>query len=185
MSADREKLKAAIAEFSYRENHEQPFKLASGKLSPFYCDLKQTLLQPVYLRIAAQLLWEKIKPLSPELVGGLTMGADPLVYAISMQAEKENYSCLPVIVRKEEKSHGSGNRFECLKGAKSGNKKLVLIDDVITTGGSTLKAYHALKETFAMTDAFCLVDREEGGAKLMADHNLNLQALFQIKDFKL
>jgi orotate phosphoribosyltransferase len=83
LAADKASLKEAIRRFSYRENHEEPFTLASGKKSPYYFDLKQTLLQPKYLalagRVVAQTIAEHYR--GQVVAAGLTMGADPIIYA--------------------------------------------------------------------------------------------------------
>jgi orotate phosphoribosyltransferase len=184
MITARELLKKAISKYSYRENLEQPFTLASGKQSPFYCDLKQTLFQPEYLKLAATLFWEKLTELQVNAVGGLTLGADPLVYSIALHAEHVGEKVFPVIVRKETKDHGSKKRFECLGSLKDKGDSLVLIDDVITTGGSTLKAYDALKDNFQIQHALCLVDREEGGHKAMADNGIKMHSIFKLVDFR-
>ena len=81
-------LKKYIAEHSYKENHENPFSLASGKKSPYYVNLKNTLLHPQYLAIATSAMLDKILSTTEiDAVAGLTMGADPLLYAISLKSE--------------------------------------------------------------------------------------------------
>ena len=184
MTSTRDLLKNAISEYSYRENFEQLFTLASGKQSPFYCDLKQTLFQPAYLKLAAAQLWEKLAEKQPYAIGGLTLGADPLVYSIAMHAESQGEQVYPVIVRKETKDHGSKKRFECLASIKDQGKTLVLIDDVITTGGSTIKAYDALKDSFQIAQALCLVDREEGGYEAMSALGIEMRSVFKLSDFR-
>lgn len=181
-----EKLKRRIREYSYRENHEEMFTLASGKKSPYYFDLKQTLLEPEFLELAAKEMGALMKRTLgglPEGLSGLTMGADPLVYAIAVGAIGEGRRVYPLPVRKKTKGHGSQKRVEGLVDeARRG--VVVLVDDVITTGGSTLQAWEALQEVgIEVKDAFCVLDRLEGGGEAMLEKGLRLHHLFTRKDF--
>ncbi|MDH5716402.1 MAG: orotate phosphoribosyltransferase [Spirochaetia bacterium] len=187
---EKENLKNAIKTFSYKENHNELFTLASGKKSPYYFDLKQTLLQPIYLRAAGScmlyLIQEKLGKL-PKAAAGLTMGADPLIYSISLLTAEINEPILPIIVRKQEKDHGSQKKIEGLlnKIKNINNEEIVLIDDVITTGGSTLKAYEAIKEAgIPVKYAFCVLNRFEGGSENLMKHNIELFSLFNLDDFR-
>ena len=181
-------LKKAIREKSYKENHKQPFLLSSGKKSPYYLDLKETLFIPRYLNMACILMLEKILhhlPSPPGALAGLTMGADPLVYGISLVAERKNFSILPIIVRKQEKDHGSKKKVEGRIRQLNQNEEIILIDDVITTGGSALKAYQAIcEEGFKPKFVFSLVDRKEGAYESFRDKEISHFSLFQIDDFK-
>lgn len=188
----------AIKTFSYRENYKEPFKLASGKTSPYYFDLKQTLLQPYYLQMAASLITQLINDTSEKPVkglAGLTMGADPIIYASVLHLmSRLNYendeqvtqqTVWPVVIRKASKEHGSKKRAEGLiQNLKTGDR-VVLIDDVITTGKSTLEAFEVMKQAgFQITEAFCIVDRKEGGAQNLLEHGVKLVPVFELQDFK-
>lgn len=193
-------LKNAIREFSYRENHETPFTLASGKKSPYYFDLKQTLLEPRFLaltgRLVAQTLSEHYK--ENVVAAGLTMGADPIIYAACLAAQNGSLTSesplfrngiiptkiLPAIVRKEAKDHGTGKKIEMLKNIDV-KTPCAMIDDVITTAGSTLKAAHAMREAgFTVRHAVCVLDREEGGSETLAKEGICLLPLFRASDFR-
>ena len=184
-------LKNAIKEFSYKENFDNPFLLTSGEYSPFYIDLKQILLNPKYLYMASQLILDKIIEVlndTPIAIGGLTMGADPIIYATTLLAQTHNITMYPLIVRKEPKNHGSKKRIEGLMTPllnSNKNNSIVLIDDVITTGMSTLKAFEAFKdsETNLPKYAFCLVDREQGGENKLLENGINIHSIYTIKDF--
>lgn len=211
LAADKASLKEAIRRFSYRENHEEPFTLASGKKSPYYFDLKQTLLQPKYLalagRVVAQTIAEHYR--GQVVAAGLTMGADPIIYAAVLahgRAEAGGGSLtgrspadalvadglsginppeiIPAIVRKEAKDHGTGKKIEMLKGIDTATP-CVMVDDVITTAGSTLKAFAAMREAgFSVKHAVCILDRGEGGAAALAENGVELLAVFTAAEFK-
>lgn len=177
----------AIQKYSYRQNYAQPFSLVSGKKSPHYFDLKQTLLQPQFLAIAGELLFKKIEEVFqndlPVALAGLTMGADPLIYATSLYAHHNNIPLLPIIVRKASKEHGSQKRAEG-RLSKVDGQTTVLIDDVITTGGSTLQAHQVLLELdIQPKHAFCIVDRLEGGSQALQKKSVFLHSLFTLEDF--
>ena len=183
----KERLKNAIREFSYRENYDAPFRLASGKTSPYYLDLKDTLLQPKYLKLSSEVILRQILntfKTPPMAMAGLTMGADPLIYGISLSAIQDDLIILPLIVRKQEKDHGRKKKIEGHLPRIQTDQEVILIDDVITTGSSTLKAYEALKEAdLEVRHAFCLVDREEGGLSNLSKQGIKIHSIFKLKDF--
>jgi orotate phosphoribosyltransferase len=185
LETGKTELKEAIRKFSYRENHEEPFTLASGKKSPYYFDLKQTLLQPEYLALAGRIVATTVADqyFGEVVAAGLTMGADPIIYAACL-ARVEPTRLLPAIVRKEAKDHGTGKRIEMLKEIDP-QTPCVLIDDVITTAGSTLKAFAAMKEAgFIVRQAICILDRGEGGRAALAENGVELLAVFTAAEFK-
>lgn len=182
----RNELLAYIKEHSYRENHETPFTLASGKKSPYYFDLKQTLFHPIWCNKAVELMFKQIKEVTPNVkaVAGLTMGSDPLVYLIAMSQSTENL-IYPIVIRKKSKDHGTAKRAEGLISALKPSDEVVLIDDVITTGGSTLQADEVLRELgFKPKHAFCVVDRKEGGKENLQARGVELHSLFDLDDFR-
>ncbi len=184
----RSKLKEIIQENSYRENHEEPFLLASGTSSPYYLDLKQVLFVPEYLHLFCEVLLSKIiEMFNAPVVGvaGLTMGADPLVYGLSLAGHQKKIIILPLVVRKEEKDHGSKKQIEGRLDKLDLNIPIVLVDDVVTTGGSIIKTYEALqKNGFSSKFALCLVDRCEGAIESFKKRQIQLSPLFELKEFK-
>ena len=184
----KERLKNAIIRFSYKEDHDAPFQLASGKTSPYYLDLKQILLQPEYLRLSAKILLDHILNIlgsSPIAMAGLSMGADPLIYGISLEAIQRGVTILPFIIRKKEKDHGSKKKIEGRYLDIEPRQEVILIDDVVTTGNSTLKAYEALKEVgLEANHAFSLVDREEGSLLNFSKEGIKIYSVFKLKDLK-
>ncbi|MBL8034471.1 MAG: orotate phosphoribosyltransferase [Leptospiraceae bacterium] len=184
-NADKAALKEAIRKFSYRENHAEPFTLASGKKSPYYFDLKQTLLQPQYLRLAGRLVAATIgeRYVGDVVAAGLTMGADPIIYAACLSRENPPL-LIPAIVRKEAKDHGTGKKIEMLKGIDT-TTPCVMVDDVITTAGSTLKAFAAMREAgYSIRHAVCILDRGEGGREALAQNGVELLSIYTAVEFK-
>ena len=144
------------------------FTLASGRRSSFYFDSKLTTLQPEGAYLAARCILDLVARLDApiEAVGGLTLGADPIVCAVTAVSYLEGTPLPGFIVRKETKGHGTGRAVEA---APSAGTPVLIIDDVVTTAGSTLKAIEAAEEAGLKVAAVtCLVDREEGGAEALA-----------------
>lgn len=140
------------------------FTLSSGAKSELYIDARTTTMSPDGLAlIGPQALKVVQDNWKPDSVGGLTLGADPISYAISYASmlAGDNPSVRCFTVRKEAKAHGTAKRIE---GSFAPSDKVVVIEDVITTGGSALKAIEAIRETGAtVVGVLALVDRQEGG----------------------
>lgn len=160
------------------------FTLASGKQSDLYIDCRVTALDPFGARMIGTLGWHAVRSkihsgkLSVQAIGGMTLGADPISLAIGMcsSAEHPDEALQVFTVRKEPKGHGAGKQIE---GNFTPGNSVVVVDDVITTGGSTLKAIDAI-EREGGTVAFCivLVDREEGGRQAIEARGVHVIPLF-------
>jgi len=154
MSAARQELLQLLARKSFRLGQ---FKLSSGGTSDYYVDCRTTTLDARGAQLTGQVFLEEIRKQSwnPAAIGGLTMGADPIVVAAAVTSGEIN----GFLVRKAEKQHGTGRRIEgfCEKGAR-----VVIVDDVCTTGASTMQAIEAAREFgFHIVGVMCLVEREE------------------------
>ena len=157
------------------------FILASGKESDLYCDCRMTTLDARGANLIGEVGWKLVKneilPRFPEVraIGGMTMGAVPISLAIGMYSAAD--SPLGVFtVRKEPKDHGRGKRIE---GNFTAGDSVIVVDDVITTGGSTIKAIDAIKaEGGKVVAAFVLVDREEGGREAIEGRGVPVHSLF-------
>ena len=139
------------------------FVLASGRTSPFYVDCRLTTMSAEGLVLIGRLGLEALRARgwAPQGIGGLTMGADPVAYAIAAARVARPPILDALSVRKEAKAHGTGRRVE---GNFASGHAVVVVEDVITTGGSALKAIEALKEEGAkVLGVLAVVDREEGG----------------------
>ncbi|MBW6521140.1 MAG: orotate phosphoribosyltransferase [Desulfoarculaceae bacterium] len=174
---ERQRLKEILLEKSYRHGS---FTLTSGLTSDFYIDGKQTTLSAEGAYLCGKLILELIqKQKEPiQAVGGMTLGADPLVTAASIVSFLEKNPIPAFIVRKEAKGHGTGNYIEGLKNMPAGCR-VALIEDVVTTGGTLLQVIERVEaQGFKVGVVITVVERQEGGVKALADAGYTLEAIF-------
>jgi len=185
MSETKDLLKAMLLEKSIRTGQ---FTLASGKTSDLYVDCRVTAMDPFGANLIGELAYQVAqheidqRGLEVDCIGGMTMGADPISLAIGMTSAKiAPQAALDVFtVRKEPKGHGRGKRIE---GNFTPGDKVILVDDVITTGGSALKAAEAIEaENGQIQFCLVLVDREEGGREAIEARGIPVISLFTRKD---
>ncbi len=154
MDSLRQHLLSLLAYKSFRLGE---FKLSSGGTSDYYIDCRTTTLDAKGARLTGQVFFDEIRQRGwkSQAVGGLTMGADPIVVAVSVvSGELQGF-----LVRKAEKQHGTGQRIE---GFREKGARVVIVDDVCTTGASTVQAIEAAREFgFKVVGVMCLVEREE------------------------
>ncbi len=181
----RESLKQMLLEKSVRTGD---FTLASGKKSDLYVDCRVTALDSQGARWIGEVGWEAVREkiqsegLKIDSIGGMTMGADPISLVVGMESARQNpEEALQVFtVRKEPKGHGRGKQIE---GNFSKGQKVIVVDDVITTGGSTLKAVEAINNAGGeVVFALVLVDREEGGRDAIENQGVPVLSLFTRKE---
>jgi orotate phosphoribosyltransferase len=163
-----------VLERSVKRGH---FVLASGRTSTFYIDCRLTTMSAEGLALIGRLGLSALRAQgwNPRSVGGLTMGADPVAYAIAAAS----VTAAPIVdafsVRKEAKAHGTGRRVE---GNFSAGDKVVVVEDVITTGGSALKAIESIRaEGGEVLGVLAVVDREEGGRAALEAEGWKVAAL--------
>ncbi len=174
---DRQRLKEILLTKSYRKG---TFTLTSGKTSDFYIDGKQTTLSAEGSYLCGKLLLKLIKEekQSIEAVGGMTLGADPLVTAVSLVSFLENQAIPAFIVRKEAKGHGTGNYIEGLQNMPKGCR-VALVEDVVTTGGTLLKVIERVEaQGFTVGLVATVVERQEGGVQALAEKGYTLKSIF-------
>jgi len=158
MSPERAKLLQVLAEKSFRLGQ---FKLSSGGTSDYYIDCRITTLDALGSRLTGEVFWLEIQARGwrPQAIGGLTMGADPIVSAVAVVSGQVH----GFLVRKAEKQHGTGQRIE---GFRQKGARVVIVDDVCTTGASTIQAIEEAREFgFEVVGVMCLVEREEAGGR--------------------
>lgn len=175
--SDKQRLKEIILEKSYRKGK---FKLSSGLESDFYIDGKQTTLSAEGAYLCGKEIFNLIRnnPEPISSVGGMTLGADPLVTAASLVSYLENEPIPAFIVRKESKGHGTEQYIEGLKNMVAGGT-VALLEDVVTTGGTLLQVIERVEaQGFKVGLIITVVDRQEGGAETLAKAGYPLKAVF-------
>jgi orotate phosphoribosyltransferase len=180
MSSARDHLLQVLAEKSFRLGE---FKLSSGGRSDYYIDCRTTTLDARGARLTGEVFLEEIRKRGwqPDAIGGLTMGADPVVSAVAVVSG----TISGFLVRKAEKQHGTGQRIE---GFRELPARVVVVDDVCTTGSSTIQAIEAARQFgFEIEGVMCLVEREEAGGRPaveQAAHPAPFAALFTANDVR-
>jgi orotate phosphoribosyltransferase len=176
-SAMRQLLVERLASLAYR--HGQ-FTLASGRTSNHYVNCKPVSLSGEGLALLGTLMLEHVEA-DATAVAGLTLGADPLVSAVAMRAALDGRPLDALIVRKEAKGHGTGAWLE--GPLPSPGSTITVLEDVVTTGGSSLKAVHQLREAGYMVNrVVAIVDRQEGGLEAMTAAGLELRSLALLEE---
>lgn len=161
------------------------FTLASGRESDLYLNLKPTMMDPRGARLAAEALLERV-PAGVDYVGGLEMGAVPAIASMAALSDVQGRPLKTFFVRKAAKDHGTRELVEGLAAGESlEGKRVLVIDDVATSGGSLLKAVDVAREVGALVEhALVLIDREEGAREALAAHGIALGAVFVGDDFR-
>lgn len=175
----RQTLLNLIVKYAYVEGD---FVLSSGAKSTYYINCKQVTLRAEGALALGRLLF-KLLPEETDAVAGLTLGADPMVSAVSLVSAWENQPIPALIIRKKPKGHGTKAYIE---GPSLTEKaQIVVLEDVVTTGGSALTAVERLEAAgYQVTQILSLVDRQQGGAELYASKGIKFQALFSIQEIQ-
>jgi orotate phosphoribosyltransferase len=180
MSETRERLLRLLRERAYREG---TFELSSGRQSTFYVDSKTVTLAPDGIPLVGEAFYDIIRPYRVSAVGGLTLGADPIVTAIAAHSGHVGEPIPAFIVRKEPKSHGTRKWIE--GPVLPPNARVAIVDDVLTTGGSALKAAEAVRaEGGEVAVIVGLLDREEGARERVEALGYPFQAVFRLSELR-
>jgi orotate phosphoribosyltransferase len=173
----RNELMAHVLEHSLRTGN---FTLASGKTSNYYINGKMTTLDSRGAYLIGRVFLAMIRDDVPDAVGGLTLGADPIVGSMIALAGIEDLDLKGFIVRKKSKDHGTKSLIE--GPVKEGNK-VVVIEDTVTTGGSALEAIEAIEAAGCVVKkVIAVVDREEGGKENLLEKGYRLESIFTAKE---
>jgi orotate phosphoribosyltransferase len=176
---ERERLLAILKEKSIERGN---FILASGKTSTIYFDGKQTTLHPEGAYLVGKIFFAMLKDADIHAVGGMTIGADPIVTSVALTSFMEGKPISAFIIRKEPKKHGKGLWIEGKENLTEGSP-VAIVEDVITTGKTTLEAIsRAREEGLKVVKVLAVVDREEGGREALAKEGLELEAIFKKSD---
>ncbi|MFZ9149233.1 orotate phosphoribosyltransferase [Vulcanococcus sp.] len=173
----RQLLLELLAQRAYRHGN---FTLASGRTSNHYVNCKPVSLSGIGLALLSTQMLELVEP-GAVAVAGLTLGADPLVSGVAQAAALAGQQLDALIVRKEAKGHGTGAWLE--GPLPEAGSRITVLEDVVTTGGSSLKAVKQLREAgYVVERVVTIVDRQEGGLAAMQEAGLELRSLFQLDE---
>jgi orotate phosphoribosyltransferase len=186
--ADGAKARARLIEIiktrSFQSGRE--VKLASGRTSTYYFNMKPTMLDAEGSHLIATLILDAIKGLNADLIGGLEMGAVPIASAVAAVSHTSSRPVNAFFVRKQAKEHGTKSLIEGLPtGDSLKGKRVVVVEDVTTTGGSAIKAAEAVRSEGAeVVGVVTVIDRQEGASEAFAAAKLKLTPLLTLADFK-
>jgi orotate phosphoribosyltransferase len=174
----RQKLFAILKEKAFRRGR---ITLASGRESDFYFDMKPAMLDPEGAALMAELILQEIQDVKADCVGGLEMGAVPLIAPVAMRSLDFGRRLPGFFVRKAVKDHGTKKRVD---GNDIAGKSVVILEDVTTTGGSAMDAVKAVTEAGAKVAlVISILDRGEGAADLYAEAGIPFKSLFRAEEF--
>ena len=178
MKTMKKRLIELIIDRTFKFTEKPTFKLASGKMSSYYFNCKPTTLNAEGMYLVGSLLYDLIKSRKSwkvKGVGGLTLGADPVSNAIAYTSYIKGEPLESFVVRKEPKKHGT---MLWVEGNVKEGDRVIIIEDVITTGGSTLKAIDRAKKCgLKVQGVVVLIDRQEGGKKAIESHGVKVEVL--------
>lgn len=175
----------------FKHDPEFGFTLASGKKSDFYIDCKPAMLRSRIVMLLGQELFNDIcmacirdgEIVKPNLIAGVAVGGIPLATSVSIASTATQFKLDSIIVRKEPKGHGTGQLIESPTKLDEWSN-VIIVEDVVTSGGSSLKTADAIRSTGAnVLGVFAIVDRLEGGREALKDMNLYFSSLFTRRDF--
>lgn len=181
-SASRARLADIIRKRSFGRGE---ITLASGRKSDFYFNLKPTMLDPEGAALLAELSLDALKDDQVDFIGGLEMGAVPIAGAIAQLSWLKGHPIAAFFVRKKPKEHGARLAVEGLaKGETLQGKRIVIVEDVTTTGGSAIKAVDAVKDAGGnVVMVFTMVDRDEGAAETFKEAGIAFRSLYKAGEF--
>ncbi|MDR0522778.1 MAG: orotate phosphoribosyltransferase [Planctomycetaceae bacterium] len=177
---DKEHLQSLILEKSLKFGD---FTLASGKKAKFYLDCRQVTLDSSGAKLIGEGILELLRhdDALPQAVGGMSIGADPITAAVITVAAFQNIPLKGFMVRKQSKGHGT-NQF--VEGPVHAGDRIVIVEDVVTTGGSSMDAIEKVEQIGAKADGvIAIIDRLEGGSELFESKGYRFRSLFTIRDF--
>ncbi len=157
----KKRLIELIVAKAFQYTKEPTFKLVSGRMSNYYFNCKAVTLHPEGMYLIGNLVYEMTKGLGAKGIGGLTLGADPISNAVAYTSFLKGLPVESFVVRKSAKSHGT---MQCIEGNVTRGDRVVIVDDVITTGKSTIEAITRAGEAgLEIVKVIALIDRQEGG----------------------
>jgi orotate phosphoribosyltransferase len=171
----RSRLIELIIEKAFKYSKEPVFKLVSGRMSNYYFDCKAVTLHPEGMYLIGNIIFDLIKDLNIKGIGGLTLGADPIADAVAYTSYLKGNPIGAFVVRKTPKAHGT---MQWIEGNITKGDRAVIVDDVITTGKSTIKAITRARETgLDIVKVIALIDRQEGGREAVEESGYKLDSI--------
>ena len=171
----KDRLIEIIIEKAFKYSEEPVFKLVSGRMSNYYFNCKAVTLHPEGMCLIGNIVFDLVKDLSAKGIGGLTLGADPLAYAVAYTSYLKENPIEAFVVRKTAKSHGT---MQWIEGNIAKGDPVIIVDDVITTGKSTIEAITRARETgLDIVKVIALIDRQEGGREAIEAMGYKLDAV--------
>lgn len=171
----KDRLIELIIEKAFKYSEEPVFKLVSGRMSNYYFNCKAVTLHPEGMYLIGNLVFDLIRDLGAKGIGGLTLGADPIAYAVAYTSYLKEKPIESFVVRKTPKSHGT---MQWIEGNMTIGDKAVIVDDVITTGKSTIEAITRAKEAgLEIVKVIALIDRREGGREAIEASGYKLDSI--------
>lgn len=169
-----------ICKNSFQFSEEPVFSLTSGQKSQYYFNCKATTLDSEGQFLIGNVFFDRIQGHQIDAIGGLTMGADPIAIATSLISYQKGQSIKAFCIRKEPKKHGL---MLWIEGNLDEKDNVIVVEDVITTGGSTIKAIQRVKESNAnVVSVIALIDREEGGKEAIEQTGIPVESIFTKSD---
>lgn len=169
------KLRELILQKAFKYSEKPVFRLASGRMSNYYFNCKAVTLHPEGMYLIGNLIFDLIKDLNINGIGGLTLGADPLANAVAYTSYLKGKPIEAFVIRKTPKSHGI---MQWIEGNIKRGDRVVIVDDVITTGKSTIEAIDKAKEAgLEIIKVIALIDRQEGGREAIETLGYKLDSI--------
>ncbi|MBK9079620.1 MAG: orotate phosphoribosyltransferase [Hyphomicrobium sp.] len=183
-AANRARLVEIVKARSFQEGPEM--RLASGKLSTFYFNMKPTMLDSEGAHLIASLILDQLDGVEADLIGGLEMGAVPIAASVTAVAHARGRKLPAFFVRKQAKEHGTKSLIEGLaRDETMAGKRVVIVEDVTTTGGSAIKAAEAIRASGAtIVRVITIVDRQDGADEAFKTAAMDFQPLLTLADFR-
>jgi orotate phosphoribosyltransferase len=176
----KDSLLSLLTRKSFMHSDAPTFKLASGKMSSYYVNCKKTTYDPQGINLVGMMVQTVVKKYSPDGVGGLTLGADPIAVAVAGESYRRGAPIKAFVIRKQTKDHGTKSPIE---GDLKPGEKVVILEDVITTGESALTAIKAAREFgLKVVAVIALVDRNEGGRERLEAEGIPVESIFSKED---
>ncbi|MDA8239824.1 MAG: orotate phosphoribosyltransferase [Nitrospiraceae bacterium] len=169
----KERLIKLLIDKAFKYSEEPVFKLVSGRMSNYYFNCKAVTLHPEGMHLIGNLIYDMIRDSGARGIGGLTLGADPIADAVAYTSYLKGNPVEAFVVRKSAKSHGT---MQWIEGNVQKGDRVVIVDDVITTGKSTIEAINKSKEAgLDIVKVIALVDRQEGGRENIETLGFNVE----------